>query len=342
MSDSSMQNNNQKNHEANEAEASVQETNGVRANVLTPGELLRVARERKELALSTVGKQLKLDSRVIQALENNQFDKIGAPVFVKGHLRKYASFVGLEPNDVMFAYHQIARTQDTVPVISQTTPMVDPKPKYAWIATSLIRLFVALLVAALLYGAYQLWNWYLDDASASLENSTNGVNQATSTLVLPQRNSNTNLDTVADDVSASQAIDADSISEVSSQTEVGTTDDALTEDGETLVTEDLPSLEVNEDAELELSQSASLDPIVDRLRLEFTDECWVLIKDSRGQNMMNAIGNAGDVREFELTGDTEIRIGNINGVRLSLNGEPYEIPRRARSGRTATFQLVSQ
>jgi len=102
-------------------------------NFSTPGRMLRFARENKELAISTVGKQLKLDMRVIEALERDDYDSIGAPVFVKGHLRKYASFVDVNPDDVMLSYYQVARKQDTTPIISQTMPMTDSRPKFAWL-----------------------------------------------------------------------------------------------------------------------------------------------------------------------------------------------------------------
>ncbi len=46
-----------------------------------------------------MAKELHLDEPKVQALEENQFDVLGAPVFAKGHLRKYAELVGVPVDD---------------------------------------------------------------------------------------------------------------------------------------------------------------------------------------------------------------------------------------------------
>jgi len=78
----------------------------------------------------------------------------------------------------------------------------------------------------------------------------------------------------------------------------------------------------------------------DTLRLVFTENSWVNIKDSNGRSLMNGIGYQGDSREFVLQGDTEIHLGNADGVDLFLNNSSYAVPSRARSGKTAHFELV--
>jgi len=66
------------------------------------GEKLRQARIRAGLTPSEAGQQLKTPTRVIEALEREDWAKIGAPVFVRGHLRSYARLLGL-PDDAISA-----------------------------------------------------------------------------------------------------------------------------------------------------------------------------------------------------------------------------------------------
>ncbi len=54
------------------------------------GERLRQARHEQQISVLEVAKELHLDEPKVRALERNEFDVLGAPVFAKGHLRKYA------------------------------------------------------------------------------------------------------------------------------------------------------------------------------------------------------------------------------------------------------------
>ncbi len=54
------------------------------------GLFLRQARERAGLSLQEVGAELKMPARVLQALEEENWQQLGAAVFVRGQLRSYA------------------------------------------------------------------------------------------------------------------------------------------------------------------------------------------------------------------------------------------------------------
>ena len=60
------------------------------------GSALRQARQRAELSLQEVGSQLKMPVRVVQALEEENWQVLGAPVFVRGQLRSYARLLKID------------------------------------------------------------------------------------------------------------------------------------------------------------------------------------------------------------------------------------------------------
>ncbi len=64
------------------------------------GQRLRNAREQAGLGIAEVSARLKMPSHVVEALEQENWAKLGAPVFVKGQVRSYARLLGL-PADAL-------------------------------------------------------------------------------------------------------------------------------------------------------------------------------------------------------------------------------------------------
>ncbi len=68
------------------------------------GERLAAARRANEISARDIAIELHLDEPKVRALEQNQFEVLGAPVFAKGHLRKYAELVGVPIDDILSDY----------------------------------------------------------------------------------------------------------------------------------------------------------------------------------------------------------------------------------------------
>jgi cytoskeletal protein RodZ len=65
------------------------------------GERFRAAREERGLTLSEVGEQLRIRSVYLAAIEEENWKAIGAPVYIRGFLRTYARFLGLDPEEAV-------------------------------------------------------------------------------------------------------------------------------------------------------------------------------------------------------------------------------------------------
>ena len=90
------------------------------------GERLAEARRGQQISVAEIAKELHLDELKVRALERTEFDILGAPVFAKGHLKKYAQLVGVDPDDALTDYYQLTRSADATPVISfRTRPRRD-------------------------------------------------------------------------------------------------------------------------------------------------------------------------------------------------------------------------
>jgi cytoskeleton protein RodZ len=68
------------------------------------GARLRAARERKGLTVLQSAEKLHMDARLLEALESGDFASLGAAVYVRGHLRRYADLVGESGADLQSLY----------------------------------------------------------------------------------------------------------------------------------------------------------------------------------------------------------------------------------------------
>ena len=68
------------------------------------GDWLRRQREMREISLRDIADRTKISLRYLEAMEDNRFDLLPAPIFAKGFLREYARYVGLSPDEVVNHY----------------------------------------------------------------------------------------------------------------------------------------------------------------------------------------------------------------------------------------------
>ncbi len=68
------------------------------------GSWLRHQREARSVSLREIADNSKISLRYLEALEQDRFDVLPAPVFARGFLREYARVVGLNPDDVVNLY----------------------------------------------------------------------------------------------------------------------------------------------------------------------------------------------------------------------------------------------
>ena len=68
------------------------------------GDKFRKAREKKELSLDDVSNVTKISSRMLQAIEEEHFDRLPGGVFNKGFIRAYAKHLGLNSDDAVTDY----------------------------------------------------------------------------------------------------------------------------------------------------------------------------------------------------------------------------------------------
>jgi cytoskeleton protein RodZ len=123
----------------------------------TPGGMLRVERERRGYSVQHAAEDMHLDAWVIQAIEANRFEALGAPVYARGHLRKYAALLGLSPATVIERYEALGGTPVTptpIPAAIAAPALVERRRVSRlplWIAAAIA------VAAGLAWLVFELW-----------------------------------------------------------------------------------------------------------------------------------------------------------------------------------------
>lgn len=71
----------------------------------TVGEILKNAREKKGLTIESLEKKTRIVSRYIEALENNEFDKLPGEIYVKGFIKTISDKLLLDSDKVLERYN---------------------------------------------------------------------------------------------------------------------------------------------------------------------------------------------------------------------------------------------
>lgn len=68
------------------------------------GDMLKAAREEKNLSLRDVANSIHIRQHLLEALEANNFDAFPSPVVARGLIRNYANYLGLNPIEALTLY----------------------------------------------------------------------------------------------------------------------------------------------------------------------------------------------------------------------------------------------
>lgn len=117
------------------------------------GARLRAARERRGLTTLQAAEKLHVDARVLEFLEADNFAPLGADVYVRGHLRRYAELVGESAHELQDLY---ARTGPAVQPDLTRIPRGQRPPESARFMMPALLGVVALTLAGLLWWVFTL------------------------------------------------------------------------------------------------------------------------------------------------------------------------------------------
>lgn len=241
------------------------------------GAWLRQHREIRGISLRDIADTTKIGIRYLEALEEDRFDVLPAAVFVKGFLREYARFVGLDDDEVVNTYlgsreRAVADSEEVegesnAPAPPSSTPMV---------------FLVTFGLVAVMVGAFYL----------AFRVSRARVERA----VQPP------------EIALESQRPADSLPQPEEPTEVSL-------------------IESPEPGERAPEPEQQQDPL--RVTLDFDQDCWVeALVDGRSRT--SELRVQGESLSFGAQKSVRLTLGNAQGVRIEVNGMPYQPRTRSR------------
>lgn len=126
---------------------------GAEASPTGPGARLSGAREARGLSVQAAAESLGVPAYVLEALEANDWQRLEAPVYVRGYLRKYARLLGLDEDEIVAGYEDSARPHDPA-VRAHATSAFPRRNNSRWLAPATIGIVAIVLV---LIG---IWGWH--------------------------------------------------------------------------------------------------------------------------------------------------------------------------------------
>jgi len=90
------------------------------------GERLRAAREAKELTIDQVAEESRIQRAFLEALESESFGAFSSELHTRGFLRNYASYLGLEPEEILALYDK-TRAKTSHRAKKASPPMSDQR-----------------------------------------------------------------------------------------------------------------------------------------------------------------------------------------------------------------------
>ena len=313
-----------------------------------PGHLLREAREERGYSQKEAARDLHLTSKVIDALEESNFDIISSSLFARGYIRSYARHLGLDGQALVAEFDSIygVPNQNKKPMAGIHQLGQQSKPGDTWVKLISIIFVIGLVVASVLWWQHQnggsmlqrLNNVTLSNTAADLVVESLGEDDNSSDMELLAANPSEVGTTVSDDQAAAteapvQTLDVAEIvavkpivtalsEAVSVSPEMSDVSDSSALNPEIIAVPAVAQTEESTGA----ADVAALGPNEALLMMAFDKDCWVEIKDGNGKMILSDLYASGSTIEQVVTAPIEILLGRSSGVaQMTFNGEVIDL-----------------
>lgn len=294
-----------------------------------PGAALKQARESLGWSVEDVAAKLHLTQSAVQSLEADRYGELPGATFVRGYIRAYAKLVGLDQDVLAKQYTETTTISDPVralPDLGRTVARRRGRGRF-------VMALLLLVVLAILVAGYF---WWQDEQSRTASVTASSEEIAFSQVEIERADGTLHIQSL-DELDAYTAdldvaeISLDSLQTAPVEDEEGPAQEEAAADSPVADTSEV----VAATDEPETTEAVSGQH---QLVLTFTDECWIRITDSSGQELASGLHQAGEV--LRLSGDSpfELHLGNAGGVQLSFNGQPVDFHSSIR-GNVARIKL---
>lgn len=316
------------------------------------GSMLAQSRSARGWDQRDVASRLGLDLSVIAALEDDEFQRLGAPVFVRSFIIRYARLLGLPEQDLVERYKRVA--PDQPPPLRVGRPVKTQAKRsdagVRWFSYSLVFALV-LYMGAL---ALDRISGYFDgsdtgDPSGTVANNAGAIALPPAASPASGGNHSAVIDSKALNASSTPAADLSALPPrvidpprpvESSRTSVQTMAKAATSP--------LEALSATKPETLSSATSATPDPEANtpaldgpaapaaagqtRLVLSFSEDCWLEVVDADGNRLAYGVIKADTTKVLTGMAPFKVALGNAVATSITFDGKTIDravyVPKR--------------
>lgn len=294
------------------------------------GEKMQREREMRNISLDEIAESTKIGSRMLRALEQEDFDKLPGGIFNKGFVRAYAKFLGLDEEQAVADFQAaFAEKQQQHMPNGIGTGLTETEVLPSLAATSVAdRLMQSDQAAVFLKAAVLLifvlgvggfgWKYVMGKSASNAQPQVGAAATSSQTEAAPVK----------------QPANSEDKSKSSVTAETVKTKPAEVKSSAANVSNPLSSDASTEASPVDLTAAGNVSKI--SLQIHATQESWVQIT-ADGKVLISEVLSPSTHKSFRATKEMVVKLGNAGGVELSYNGKPLpQFPPEMKS-RTLTF-----
>ncbi|HEX5339450.1 MAG TPA: RodZ domain-containing protein [Gammaproteobacteria bacterium] len=293
------------------------------------GAELRAAREQRGLSLHQASQELHIGDSILDALERGDYAELGAPIFVRGHLRGYARLLGLAEDEVLAHYEQEGDKPAPPALVPQK---LDGGARR--ISTQLFSLLVIVLLVVL--GV--VW-WLNRPAPVRVASVVKPSTQPATTIPATGIPAPATLQAAPVAVMHTVASGAEAqVAELSKQP-------AATPAPRHMIKPiELPAKSAPMQAAAGSTQNTAQPPATSatpltRVQFMLNQASWIEVYDASGKRLYYDLAPAGENVNVSGEGPLQVFLGNAPGVSIQMDGTKFDQTPYTRADNTARFRL---
>lgn len=293
----------------------------------SPGAAIRAARTKARLSLEELASRTHLTRSTLEAMENDAYDQLLEPVYVRGYYRKCARVLGLDEAPLIAAY-QAAYTPK--PTTSPARLRLASGSELGTLQTSSRRLVILAPIAAIaISGA--IWIARQEPTPGP---GANTVENSLRARLAGARNSDTMppIDPPAESAPAPAPAPAEAAAPVGTNTAAAANPGANAN----------PSPGAVPAAGTQPTDAAQLTPPPSpaaQLVLTFSAISWARVEDASGKSMLSGVIGASERRVIDGKPPYSVFLGNAPGVKVEFGGQPVDLKPVMKGNSTARFSV---
>jgi cytoskeleton protein RodZ len=308
----------------------------------TPGTRLKAEREQRGMSIEKAAKDMHLDTSVIEALEAGDYERVGPAVYAKGHLKRYAALLGLPVQEILSDFEPVQPAAPT-PERSPYPPVGSKHTREPSRVVSPGQATASLVAVLALIGVVYWQPWQHRERTAPASGASSAAS-AVAELPVPASAAdidaidgapalaaqNDTLSTlagggVASPAAATSHVPARSLAAATAKSTNAKASDAKGTDAKA------PEAKAT-------VTNATAPPQRAHLRLSFTSDSWVDVRDALGNHAFVGNGSANTVKTIAGPAPLHVYLRSASGVQLEINGRAVAIGPQFFSGDVARFE----